>query len=279
MNRGQRGPVLARPARHPCSNRPGFFSNSIFITDYYLFTDNSDSRYNTISFRSNDKFPISISTVYLYQPFFFNSCPKPCFISRAKFCERKETSRVVSWETKRERKRGEWITRGSATLIGGRVVFPGAASRTPDWYTKVLTVLSELDAAPASPRPDGQARRHHKVDGRADGGELELAPHLVHLAHGPGRARVQSGANGRRCGGGTGQFRLPELRGSGRKEEPSEDPRHGAPHQQGVHVRSLSLSAWTGSFVSSLSLSLSLPPFLFPPLLFWKKYSILKFSN
>lgn len=30
MNRGQRGPVLARPARHPCSNRPGFFSEFDF---------------------------------------------------------------------------------------------------------------------------------------------------------------------------------------------------------------------------------------------------------
>lgn len=129
------------------------------------------------------------------------------------------------------------------------MVFPGAASRTPDWYTKVLTVLSELDAAPASPCPDGQARRHYKVDGRADGGELELAPHLFHLAYGPGRAGVQSGANGRRGGGGTGQFRLPELRGSSRKEEPSEDPRHSAPHKPGVYFCSLSLSTWTGPFI------------------------------
>lgn len=160
-------------------------------------------------------------------------------------------------KTKRERtlrrKRGEWITRGSATLIGGRVVFPGAASRTPDWHTKVLTVLSELDAAPASPCPDGEARRHYKVDGRADGGELELAPHLFHLAHGPGRAGVQSGANGRRGGGGTGQFRLPELRGSCRKEEPREDPRYGAPHKPGVYFCSLSLSTWTGLFTFFLS--------------------------
>lgn len=147
------------------------------------------------------------------------------------------------------RKRGEWITRGSTTLIGGCVVFPGAASRTPHWHTKVLTVLSELDASATTSGPDGEACRHYKVDGRADGYELELAPHFVHLAHGPSRTGIQSGANGC-CGSGrTGQFRLPELRRPSRKKEPCEDPRHRATHQPGIHLCSLSLSTWTGEFI------------------------------
>ena len=166
--------------------------------------------------------------------------------SREKTNEEEKRKKTMISTSQRDRKRGEWITRGSTTLIGGCVVFPGAASRTAHWHTKVLTVLPELDAAAATAGPDGQAGRHHKVDRRANGHELQLAAHLVHLAHGPNRAGVQSGANGRRGGRRTGQFRLPELGRPGRKEEPCQDPRHRAAHQPGVHVCSLSLATWTG---------------------------------
>ena len=133
------------------------------------------------------------------------------------------------------------------------MVFPGAASRTAHWHAKVLTVLPELDAAAAAAGANGQAGRHHKVDRRADRHQLQLAAHFVHLAHGPNRAGVQSGANGRRGGRRPGEFRLPELGRPDRKEEPRQDPRHRAAHQPGVHVCSLSLAAWTGGHSPPLS--------------------------
>lgn len=128
------------------------------------------------------------------------------------------------------------------------MVFPVAASRTPHWYTKVLTVLSELDAATAAASPDGKAGRHHKVDRRVNSRQLELTPNLVNLANRPLRTGLESRADGRRGRCRPRQFRLPEFRRSCRKEEPSQDPRHSAPHQQGIHLCSLSLPTWTSKF-------------------------------
>lgn len=127
--------------------------------------------------------------------------------------------------------RGEWITRGSSVLIGGCVRFPGAASGTAYWHTKVLTVLSEFDVTATTTGSNGETGCDHQVDGRVDRYERKFAANFLNISDGSERAWTQStGTDGSSGGSRLGQFGLSELCRPSWQKKSRENPCHSTSH-------------------------------------------------